>query len=116
MRPSPRVYVFYTPIGKEVIKDISVVENDGGSKKSKKERGNDSLVDMTLTKNSGKLGVLSWINCYLERESKAPVSEDHPVVGTIWQWVEGQYRDGREDPISDEEMLTHVTQMSRTEN
>jgi hypothetical protein len=41
------------------------------------------LVDIVITKNAGKLGVLYWINHYLELEGKESVSEDHPAVGTF---------------------------------
>ncbi|MCH8292414.1 hypothetical protein IH992_15085 [Candidatus Poribacteria bacterium] len=115
MRPSPHVYVFYTPIGQEVIKDISIVEEDGGYKKSKREKGNRNSIDITLTKASGKMGVLAWMDSYLEQEGKGLVSEDHPAVDAIWQWVETQYVDGRDDPISDAEMLVQVTQVLNLE-
>lgn len=52
---------------------------------------------------------------FLEQEGKELVSEDHPAVDAIWQWVETQYVDGRDDPISDAEMLVQVTQVLNLE-
>ena len=65
-------------------------------------------VNIMITKNAGKLGVLCWINCYLELNGKETVSKDHPAVETIFNWIELQYAAGRDEPISDEEMLMQV--------
>ena len=41
------------------------------------------------------------------------MSKDHPTVEAVFNWVEAQYAAGRDEPISDEEILmqvmTHLT-------
>ena len=59
--------------------------------------------------------MLWWVNRYQELADEEPVSEDHHAVDAIWQWVETQYVDGRDDPISDAEMLVQVTQVLNLE-
>jgi len=79
-----------------------------GAKQPPQEADDDGgLVDVIITRNAGKLGVLYWINRYLELMGKA-VIEDHPAVEAIFNWVEAEYAAGREEPISDEEMLKQV--------
>ena len=63
---------------------------------------------MVITKTSGKLGILYWVNSYLKVKGKDDVSEEHPAVEAIHKWVESQYEDDRDDPIADEEMLLQV--------
>ncbi|MCZ6678785.1 MAG: hypothetical protein O7E52_16245, partial [Candidatus Poribacteria bacterium] len=101
-RPSLHVYVFHSPLGKEVIRDISVAD---GHKVSK---GQPQSIDVVVTKASGTLGILSWINSYLALQNEAPVNDDHPAVEAIHRWVEAEYESGRNDPISDDEMLLQV--------
>jgi len=105
-RPTPHIYAFPSPVGKEVICNVSIVETK--SFKRPKEKKCKQPIDIVVTKNAGKLGVLCWINRYLEIEGKVLVNEDHPAVEAVFNWVEAQYAAGREYPISDEEMLMQV--------
>jgi len=73
------------------------------------KKNRDKSIDITVTQTSGKLGVLMWLNAYLELEGKEPVSENHSAVEAIHQWVETQYSTGREEPISNAEILVQVT-------
>ncbi len=73
------------------------------------EDDDDELIDVVITKTSGKLGVLWWVNRYQELADEEPVSEDNPAIEAIFKWVEKEYNDGRDNPISDEEMLIQVT-------
>ena len=66
------------------------------------------MVDITLTKTSGKYGVLLWVNAYLEGEGQTVIDESHPAIEKIYQWIEAQYTGDREDAISEEEMLVQV--------
>jgi hypothetical protein len=75
---------------------------------SPEEEEEDELIDVVITKNAGKLGVLYWINRYLELTGEEALSEDHPAVEAIFKWVETKYAQGRDEPISDEEMLLQV--------
>ena len=43
------------------------------------------------------------------------MSEEHPAVEAIEQWVEAQYAAGRDGPIPDEEMVSHVMGRLRLE-
>jgi len=79
-----------------------------GKELPEEEEEEDELVDVVITKNAGKLGVLYWINRYLELTDGAAISEDHPAVESIFEWVKAQYVEGREEPISDGEMLMQV--------
>ncbi|MFC1718506.1 hypothetical protein ACFL6S_32925 [Candidatus Poribacteria bacterium] len=118
---SGNAYTFYIPtgkgavggvvIGKEVVQDVSVVE-DGAPKHSREKTDEREAIDVVVTRTSGKLGVLWWINRYLELEGKTAVGEDHPAVEAVFRWVDAQYSEGRDDPISDEEMRTQVGQFS----
>ncbi|MCZ6677148.1 MAG: hypothetical protein O7E52_07835, partial [Candidatus Poribacteria bacterium] len=47
-------------------------------------------------------------NSYLALQNEAPVNDDHPAVEAIHRWVEAEYESGRNDPISDDEMLLQV--------
>ena len=73
------------------------------------EDDDDELIDVVITKTSGKLGVLWWVNRYQELADEEPVNEDNPAIEAIFNWVEKAYADGRDHPISDEEMLMQVT-------
>jgi len=73
------------------------------------EEDETELVDVMITKNAGKLGVLYWINRYLELKEEEPIDENHPAVESLFKWVEAEYATGREGHISDEEMLTQLT-------
>jgi hypothetical protein len=75
---------------------------------SPEEEEEDELIDVVITKNAGKLGVLYWINRYLELTGEEALSEDQPAVEAIFKWVETEYAQGRDEPISDEEMLLQV--------
>ena len=58
--------------------------NKEKSQKSPKSKGNGGKsIDITVTQTSGKLGVLMWLNAYLELEGKEPVSENHAAVEAI---------------------------------
>ena len=94
-----QIYVFPSPIGREVIRSVFVVKNDWFL----------SNPGVKITESAGKLDILSWINWYLETGDEAAIDEDHPVVEAILKWVRAQYAQGRKYNISDEEMLSMVT-------
>jgi len=94
-----QIYIFPSPIGREVIRSVVVVKNDWFP----------SNPEVKITKSAGKLDILSWINWYLEVGDETVISEDYPVVEALFKWVRAQYAQGREKPISDEEMISMVT-------
>ena len=74
----------------------------------KRQRVKEELVDVIITRTSGKYGVLLWVNAYLEGEGQTTIDENHPAIEKIYQWIGAQYAGDREDAISEEEMLTQV--------
>jgi len=108
-RPKPNHYAFrYPHIARNVILSISGLAKDKADNQLIEQEEKGELVDVVITKISGKLGVLYWINRYLELKGKEAISEDHLAVEAIFKWVEEEYAAGREEPISNEEMLRQV--------
>ena len=70
------------------------------------------LVNVTITKDSGKPEVMRWINNCLKLIAEKELSENHPAVEALFTWVNVQYSAGREEPISDEEMLIQMSKVS----
>ncbi len=107
--PRPHHYAFkHSYIDKAVISSVSGLEIDTEGKRPQEKGDKPELVDVILTKNSGKYGVLLWVNTYLEQTDQTAVDEDHPAIGAIHRWVEGQYTGDREETISEAEMLAQV--------
>jgi hypothetical protein len=107
--PRPHHYAFkHSCIDKAVISSVSGLEVDGEDKFRQKTEVKEELVDVIITRTSGKYGVLLWVNAYLEGEGQTSVDESHPAIEEIHQWVETQYVGDRVEPISEEEMLVQV--------
>ena len=105
--PRPHHYAFrHSYIDKAVISSVDGMEVDKEDKRS--QGGKAELVDVIITRTSGKYGVLLWINAYLQGLGQTPVDEDHPAIEEIYRWVEAQYVGAREEAISEEEMLAQV--------
>ncbi len=109
-KPCPHHYAFrHSYIDKAVISSVSGLEVGRKGKKFPREKEDKAeLVDIIITKTSGKYGVLLWINTYLEQAGQTPVNEEHPAIEEIHRWVEAQYAAGREEAISEDEMLVQV--------
>ena len=108
-KPRPHHYAFkHAYIDKAVISNVSGLEVDKEGKLPQEKEDKEELVDIIITRTSGKYGVLLWVNAYLERKGQTPVGENHPAVEEIYRWVEAQYAADREEAISEEEMLTQV--------
>lgn len=107
--PRPHHFAFkHSCIDKAVISSVSGLEVNGEDKFRQETEVKEELVDIILTRTSGKYGVLLWVNAYLEREGQTPIDENHPAIEKIYQWIETQYTGDREDAISEEEMLVQV--------
>ena len=107
--PRPHHYAFkHSCIDKAVISNVSglEVEVEGKLPQGKEDKG--ELVDIIITRTSGKYGVLLWVNAYLEGIGQTPVDENHSAIEEIHRWVEAQYAGDREEAISEEEMLAQV--------
>ena len=108
-KPRPHHYAFrHSHIDRAVISSVSGLEAEKGGKSTREKESREELVDIIITRTSGKYGVLLWVNAYLEKAGKPPLSEDDLAITDIHQWVEAQYAEGREDAISEEEMLAQV--------
>ena len=107
--PRPHHYAFkHSYIDKAVISSVDGMEVDKDGKRPQEKRDKAELVDVIITRTSGKYGVLLWVNAYLEGKGQTPVDEDHPAIEEIHRWVETQYVGDREEAISEAEMLTQV--------
>lgn len=108
-KPRPHHYAFkHSYIDKAVISSVDGMEMDKAGKRPQEKGDEPELVDIIITRTSGKYGVLLWINAYLEKVGQTPIDEAHPAVEKIHRWVEAQYAGDREDTISEAEMLAQV--------
>ena len=108
-KPRPHHYAFrHSYIDKAVVSNVSGLEVEGEGKRPQEKVDEAELVDIIITRTSGKYGVLLWANAYLEQKGQTPVDEDHPAIEEIHRWVEAQYAGDREEAISEEEMLAQV--------
>ena len=107
-----QIYVFHQPLGAEVIRSIHEVDEREQSRRFRMEirkRAHGSVVNVAVTKNAGALGVLLWINSYLERHGVEPVTAENPDARDAIEWVEREFRAGRDDPIADDELEARAT-------
>ena len=108
-KPRPHHYAFkHSYIDKSVIFSVDGMEVDKAGKRSQEKRDKVELVDVIVTRTSGKYGVLLWVNAYLEGIGQTSVDENHPAIEELHRWVEAQYAAGKEEAISEEEMLVQV--------
>ena len=107
--PRPHHYAFkHSYIDKAVISSVVGMEADKEGKLSRVKEDKEELVDIILTRTSGKYGVLLWINAYLEGKGQTALDENHPAIEEIHRWMEVQYAGDRQEEISEEEMLVQV--------
>ncbi|MBM3243074.1 hypothetical protein FJZ31_42995 [Candidatus Poribacteria bacterium] len=104
-RPNPNHYAFkHHTISNVVINRTEGLKREKIRELKTKERKR-QLVDVDINKTSNELVMVYWINSYLKLEGESAVSMQHPAIKIIQAWVNNQYSEGRETPISDEEML-----------
>lgn len=106
-RRSSHVYVFHQPLGPEVITSVQEVDERGQSRRYRMEirrRARRNSVNIDETRNSGALGILLWINTYLDTHVLEPVTVENPIVQDIIEWVDQEYGDGRDSAIAEEEL------------
>jgi hypothetical protein len=104
-RPRTDHYAFkHHTISNEVIHGTEGLKREKISKLKIKIR-QQQLVDVGINEASNELVIVYWINSYLKLNGDSAVSVNHPAVTVIQDWVNTQYSQGRETPISDEEML-----------
>ena len=104
-RPNTNHYAFrHHTISNEVIHRTEGVKREKIRKLKIKKR-QQQLVDVGINESSNELVIVYWINSYLKLNTESAVSVNHPAVAIIQGWVKTQYSEGRETPISDDEML-----------
>lgn len=59
---------------------------------------------VAITKNSGPLGILFWINTYLEQHGVPPVTLENTIVREVIAWVEREYAGDRDSAIAGDEL------------
>lgn len=62
-------------------------------------------IGVLITDKSGIAGIAWWLNAQLQLPPEGRIDKHHPGVKKIYDWVVGQYNDGRSVGISDEEMM-----------
>ncbi len=80
-------------------------------------------VHVTITDKSGVAGIAQWLNEYVAKNAPEramePISKRHPGVRRIYDWVMGQYAEGRTTGISTDEMIAqakrHVPSLFQSE-
>jgi len=70
-------------------------------------------VNVGITRNSGPLGILLWINTYLDRHGVAPVTAENAIVRGVIAWVEQEYARGRDSAITEEELEARAQPLLR---
>jgi len=66
---------------------------------------------VNVTDKSGVAGIAHWLNSYAARVAGGkvePISKRHPGVRRIYEWVAGQYSQGRTTAISPDEMVAQA--------
>lgn len=113
-RPSRQVYVFHQPLGPEVVKSVQEVDEREQSRRFRmemKRRARKKSTNVGVTKNSGPLGILFWVNTYLQMQGLEPVTMEHRIARGVIEWVEQEYRHGRDDPIIDDELAERTARL-----
>lgn len=116
-RRSSQIYVFHQPLGPEVIKSVQEVDEREHSRRFRLEirkRARKESINIGITKNSGPLGILLWVNAYMDRHSLEPVTMENAVVRQVTEWVEREYADGRDSPIADAELAVRARSLLET--
>jgi hypothetical protein len=113
---SAQVYVFHQPLGPEVIKSVQEVDEREQSRRFRMEmhkRARRDSVNVGITKNAGALGILFWINTYLDKHGLEPATVENAIVQEIIEWVEQEYADGRDSPIAEAELEAKAKRLLR---
>lgn len=113
-KPTRQVYVFHQPLGPEVITSVQEVDEREQSRRFRmqiRKRARCNLVNVRVTKNAGAPGILFWINPYLDRHGLEPVTIENTIVRDIIEWMEREYREGRDDSITEEELEARTVRL-----
>lgn len=68
---------------------------------------------VSITKTSGLAGIAYWINQHYDLPEEKTVDKRDPLVLALKTWVDKQYDDGRQTPITDHEIEEKVKDFSK---
>lgn len=65
---------------------------------------------VAVSNTSGLAGIAHWINTYFKLKGDDAIDKTHPVVHIVKEWVDAEYEAGRITVITDEELLSIISQ------
>lgn len=68
-------------------------------------------VGVMITKTSGLAGIAYWINEKYKLTGERAVSKQHPLVLALKGWIDAEYEDGRQTPLTDEEIVEQIERL-----
>ena len=71
---------------------------------------------VAVSNTSGLAGIALWINNYYHLPEDRKVDKNSILVMKVKDWVDTQYEDGRVTVITDNELVTKITEVCREEN
>ena len=71
---------------------------------------------VAVSNTSGLAGIAHWINNYYHLPEDRKVDKNSILVTKVKDWVDTQYEDGRVTVITDNELVTKITEVCREEN
>ena len=71
---------------------------------------------VAVSNTSGLAGIAHWINNYYHLPEDRKVDKNSILVKKVKDWVDTQYEDGRVTVITDNELVTKITEVCREEN
>ena len=95
-------------ISNEVVRNVRGLRRQRTEKQRKPKDESVELSNVALTFNSGRAGIVYWINSYLELNSDDVIHGDHEAVEKIKQWLDAQADAARFGEVPNDEMLEQV--------
>lgn len=71
---------------------------------------------VSITNTSGLAGVGFWVNEYLEKHGMPALQKTHPIVKSLYDWVQSEYDGGRVTMISDAELVKKIEGLLSADN
>ncbi len=69
-------------------------------------------IGVAITQTSGLAGIALWINNYFRLSGDSLIDKKDDRVAVIKEWIDAQYRSGRNTSISDNEMLKSISELA----
>lgn len=64
---------------------------------------------VSVSNTSGLAGIAHWMNAYYHLENERKVDKNSKLVKMVKEWVDQQYEDGRVTVLTDNELVTEIT-------